>query len=132
MRSGHEEFSSQNYDGDDFQAEAKFYFVFLFLRLIVSLFKVKMGGPDGKGDYATVEKNEKKVFLNESTIPLQGKFWWWSFKDKLWNWIKLFLPQIEEMEEESGGLKKTLGLVQGCTIIVGSIIGSGIFICEYL
>ena len=22
-----------------------------------------MGGPDGKGDYATVEKNEKKVFL---------------------------------------------------------------------
>ena len=45
--------------------------------------------------------------------------------------IKRFLPQIEEMEEESGGLKKTLGLVQGCTIIVGSIIGSGIFICEY-
>ena len=72
--SGHEEFSSQNNDGDDFQAEAKSYYVFLFLRLIVSLFKVKMGGPDGKGDYATVEKNEKKVFLNESTIPLQGKF----------------------------------------------------------
>ena len=61
--SGHEEFSSQNNDGDDLQAEAQSYFVFFFLHLIVSLFKGKMGGPDGKGDYATVEKNEKKVFL---------------------------------------------------------------------
>eukprot|EP00092_Neocalanus_flemingeri_P066384 GFUD01080851.1.p1 GENE.GFUD01080851.1~~GFUD01080851.1.p1 ORF type:complete len:507 (-),score=117.75 GFUD01080851.1:107-1573(-) len=31
-------------------------------------------------------------------------------------------------EEEQVGLKASLGLVQGCTIIVGSIIGSGIFI----
>jgi len=36
--------------------------------------------------------------------------------------------KISPMEEEQVGLKASLGLVQGCTIIVGSIIGSGIFI----
>jgi len=33
-----------------------------------------------------------------------------------------------EEEKEEVGLKASIGLVQGCTIIVGSIIGSGIFI----
>ena len=33
-----------------------------------------------------------------------------------------------ELEEQQVGLKPTLGLVQGCTIIIGCIIGSGIFI----
>jgi len=36
--------------------------------------------------------------------------------------------KIEPLKEEQVGLKASLGLVQGCTIIVGSIIGSGIFI----
>ena len=40
----------------------------------------------------------------------------------------LYVVKISPMEEEQVGLKASLGLVQGCTIIVGSIIGSGIFI----
>ena len=48
---------------------------FLFPLLIVSLCKVKMGGPDGKGDYATVEKNEKKVFLKmNEQFPYKENF----------------------------------------------------------
>jgi len=35
---------------------------------------------------------------------------------------------VEQMKEEGVELKATLGLVQGCTVIVGSIIGSGIFV----
>ena len=34
-----------------------------------------MGGPDGKGDYATVEKNEKKVFLKmNAQFPYKDNF----------------------------------------------------------
>ena len=34
-----------------------------------------MGGPDGKGDYATVEKNEKKVFLKmNEQFPYKDNF----------------------------------------------------------
>jgi solute carrier family 7 L-type amino acid transporter-like protein len=42
------------------------------------------------------------------------------------NGEKKVAPMEEEKEEV--GLKASIGLVQGCTIIVGSIIGSGIFI----
>jgi amino acid transporter len=35
---------------------------------------------------------------------------------------------VGKIVEECVGLKPTLGLMQGCTVIVGSIIGSGIFI----
>jgi len=35
--------------------------------------------------------------------------------------------KVKKMEEDVG-LKPTLGLLQGCTIIIGSIIGSGIFV----
>ncbi len=33
-----------------------------------------------------------------------------------------------EVEDSGVGLKATMGLVQGCNVIIGCIIGSGIFI----
>ncbi len=33
-----------------------------------------------------------------------------------------------EVEDTGVGLKATMGLVQGCNVIIGCIIGSGIFI----
>ena len=36
--------------------------------------------------------------------------------------------KVAQMEEEQVELKATMGLVQGCNVIIGCIIGSGIFI----
>ena len=36
--------------------------------------------------------------------------------------------KVPQMEEEQVGLKATMGLIQGCNVIIGCIIGSGIFI----
>ncbi|XP_023329398.1 Y+L amino acid transporter 2 [Eurytemora carolleeae] len=49
-------------------------------------------------------------------------------KDGKGNYTTVNNAKVEAMDEEGVGLKASLGLVQGCTIIIGSIIGSGIFI----
>ena len=41
---------------------------------------------------------------------------------------KMAMMEIEEGENDNVGLKPKMTLLNGCTVIVGSIIGSGIFV----
>ena len=56
-----------------------------------------------------------KIRVNNIIVIVRGKIW------------KIKIKKFKDGEEKVG-LKPRLGLLQGCNIIVGCIIGSGIFV----